>query len=143
MPGELGIVQSRSLEVKVVENGVLDAGVGQIACQRLFPHPFGNPHAADRGPQAVLQPAGIAADLTDAVARGNHGQDRLEKRPADDLDLPAIDQFGQAVDIFRMIGVQPLHQRAAYVQRHLQRLVTAKDLQEWHVAVFARPARKT
>ena len=66
---------------------------------------------------------------------GNHRQDRLEERPADDLDPPLRDQLGQPVDVLGMMRGEPFHQRAADVQRHLQRLVAAEDVQERAVAV--------
>ena len=72
---ELRIGQAGHFEMKVVENGILDAGVDQVVGERLLPNWFGDPHSADRRAQAVLQPAGIAADLADAVAAGNHRQD--------------------------------------------------------------------
>ncbi len=136
VPGKLRIVESRGLEMKIVENRVFDAGVGQVAAERLLPHAFGDPHSTDCGAKAVLQPAGIAADLSDPVSPGDHRQNGLEKRPPDDLDLPAIDQLGQAVDICGLIAGEPLHQRPAYVQRHLQRFITAENLQKRIVAVF-------
>ena len=86
--GQFRLGQAGALEVEVVEHGVFDAGVDQVAGERLLPDPLGHPQAADRGPQAVLQPAGVAADLADAVPRGDHRQDRLEVRPAEDLDPP-------------------------------------------------------
>ena len=138
MAGQLRLGQAGTLEVEVVQHGVLDAGVDQIAGERLLPDPLGHPKAADRGPQAVLQPAGVAANLADAVPRGNHRQDRLEIRPAEDLDPPLLDQLGQPVHVFGMMRGQPFHQRAAGVQRHLQRLVAAEDFQERAVAVVER-----
>ena len=78
----------------------------------------------------------IAADLADAVAGGDHRQDRLVEGPADDLDPALGDQLGQAVEILGMLDVEPFHQRAAGVQADLQRLVAAEDVEKRPVAVL-------
>ena len=133
---ELRIGQAGHLEVEVVEDRVLDAGVDQVVGEGLLPDPFGNPHAADGRAEAVLQPAGVAADLADAVPAGDHRQDRLEERPADDLDAALGGQFGQAIDILGVDRVEPFHQRTAGVQGDSQRLVAAEDVEKRQIAVF-------
>ena len=122
--------------MEVVENGVFDARIDQVAGERLLPHPFGHPHAADGRPQAVLQPAAVAADLADAVAAGDHRQDRLVERAADDLDPPLARKLGQAIDVFGMGRVEPFHQRTAGVQGDPQGLVTAENIEERPIAVL-------
>ena len=91
------------------------------------------------GAQAVLQPAGVAADLADAVPRGNHRQDRLEIGPAEDLDPPLLDQLRQPVDVLGLMRGEPFHQRAADVQRNLQRGIAAEDVEKVAIAVVERP----
>ena len=130
MARELLLGHAGAFEMEIVENRVFDAGIDQIAGEILLPNAFGNPHAANGRPQAVLQPAGVAADLADAVAGGNHRQNRLEKRPAQNFNAALIDQTGQAIDIGRLMGVEPFHQRAAHVQRNLQRFVTLENIQK-------------
>ena len=95
---QLRLGQAGALEMEVVQHGVFDAGVDQVAGEGLLPDPLGHPHAADRGPQAASQPAGVAADLADAVAARDHRQDRLEVGPAEDLDPSGVDQLGQPID---------------------------------------------
>ncbi len=121
--------------MEIVEDRVFDAGVDQIAGERLLPNPLGNPDAADGGAQAILQESGIAADLSDAIPRGNHRQDRLEICPAENLDPSLLDELGQPVDVLGLVRGQPFHQRAADVQRHLQRGIAAEDVEEVAVTV--------
>ena len=83
-----------------------------------------------------LEPVGVSCDLADAVARGDHRQDRLVERPADDLDPAGCDQAGQAIDIFAVPLVEPFHQRPAGVQRDRQIRVGLEDVQERQVAVL-------
>ena len=71
---------------------VIDAGGGQVAGHVLFPDALGDPHAADVGAEAVLQPGGVGLHLADAIARGKHRQDRLVERAADDLDPAGRDE---------------------------------------------------
>ena len=108
----------------------------QVVGEGLLPDPFGDPHAADRRAEAVLQPAGVAADLAHAVPAGDHRQDRLEERPADDLDAALGGQFGQAVDILGVDRVEPFHQRTAGVQGDSQRLIAAENVEKRQIAVF-------
>ena len=88
--------------MEVVEQRVAHAGVGQVAGERLLPHPLGHPHAVDRRAEAVGEPLGVARDLPDAIARRNHRQDRFVERAADDLHPPGRHERGQAIEIFRM-----------------------------------------
>ncbi len=134
--GQVVVGQSGGLEVEVVEHGVLDAGGHEVAGERLLPNTLGDPHAADRRPQAVFEPLGVHADLAHPVAGRDHRQDRLEERAADDLNPPLGDQFGQPIDVARVVGVEPLHERAAGVQRDLQPLIAAEDFEEGPVAVL-------
>ncbi len=122
--------------MEVVENRVFDAGIDQVVGECLLPDPFGNPQAADSRAEAVLQPAGVTADLADAVPAGDHRQDRLEERPADDLDTALGGHLGQAVDILGVNGVEPFHQRTAGVQGDSQRLVAAENVEKRQIAVF-------
>ena len=135
MAGQLRVGQPGALEVEVVQDGVLDAGIDQVAGIGLFPDAFGRPEAADGGPQAALQPAGVAADLAHAVAGGNHRQDWLEIGPAEDLDPPGVDELRQPIDVVGVMAGEPFHQRAADVQRNFQRRVAAENVQEHAVAV--------
>ena len=49
---------------------------------------------------------------------------------------PARDQLGQPIDVLGVLGVEPLHQRAAGVQGDLQRLVAGEHVEERPVAVL-------
>ena len=133
---QLGVGQPGHLEVKIVQNGIFDAGVGQVAGQGLLPDPLGHPHAADRRAQPVLQPAAIGANLPDAVAGRDHRQNRFVERPAQDLDPTFAGQLRQPVHVFAVLGVEPLHQRTAGVQGDSQRGIAAEDFEEGQVAVL-------
>ena len=139
--GQLRVGQPGALEVEIVEDGVFDAGVDQVAGERLLPNPLGNPKAADRGAQAILQKPGVAADLADAIPRGNHRQNRLVICPAENLDPPLLDELGQPVDVLGLVRAEPLHQRAADVQRHLQRGIAAENVEEVAIAIVERPLK--
>ena len=103
MAGQLRIGQPGALEMEIVEDGVFDAGVDQIAGERLLPHPLGHPNAADGGAEAILQKTGVAADLSDAVPRRNHREDRLEICPAENLDAALLDKLRQPVNVFGLV----------------------------------------
>ena len=74
------------LEVEVVEHRVADPRLDQIAGERLFPNALGDPHAADFCAEPSFEPFGIGGDLSDAIARRDHRQDRFKIGPADDFD---------------------------------------------------------
>jgi len=136
MAGQLIVGQPGRFEVEVVQHGVFDAGVNQVAGERLLPNALGRPEAADRRAQPVLQPTGVAANLTNPILRRNHRQDRLEIRAAENLDPPGLAQTGQTVEIVRLVFGQPFHQRAARVQRHFQRVVAAENIEKRQIAVL-------
>ena len=60
------------------------------------------------------------------------------ERAADDLDPPGRRQHRQPVDVFRMPRDEPLHQRAAGVQRDRQVRVLFEHVEERLVAVLVR-----
>ena len=98
------------------------------------------PRTARRQP--VLEPAGVAADLADAVAARNHRQDRLEIRPADNFDSAGCNEARQAVEVVGVMSVEPFHQRAAGVQGHLQRSDSARTRRATASSCLDRPARR-
>ncbi len=116
MARKLLLGHAGAFEMEIVENRVLDAGIDQIAGEVLFPNAFGNPHPTNGRSQAVLQPAGVTADLSHPVARGDQRQYRLVKRTPQDFHPPLIDQTYQTLDVLRLMGVKPFHQRAAHVE---------------------------
>ena len=111
-------------------------GGDQVAGEALFPDALGNPHPADLGAEPVFQPFGEGANLADPIARRNHRQDRLVKRPADDLDPPRGDMAGQPIEIFRMMRVEPFHQRAAGVQRDPHVRILLEHIEKRPIAVL-------
>ena len=85
-----------------------------------------------------MQQSGVAADLAYAIPRGNHRQDRLEPRAAENLDSPLLDQLGQPVEILGLVGREPFQERSADVKRNLQRGVAAEHVEEVAIAVVVR-----
>ena len=122
--------------MRIVENDVFRAGGGHVGCQALFPNPFRYPHAANLCAQAVFQIIAIAANLPDPIARGNHRQNRLEEGAADDFHSPRRHQRRQAIQIFRMMRIEPFDQRAAGVQRDLELRVAFEQIEKRPVAVL-------
>ena len=133
---QLAFNETGVLEMEVVEQRVLDPRGGQVAGHALLPNPFGHPHAANACLQPIFQPTAIADDLTDPIARRNHRHDRLVKRAADDFDSARGDQARQPIQILGMVDVEPLHQRPAGVQGHLQARIALEDVQKRPVAVL-------
>jgi hypothetical protein len=84
-----------------------------------------------------VQPLGVCPDLPDAVPRGDHRQDRLIKRPADDLHAARRDQPRQSLDVFRVPLLDPFQQRPAGVQCDWQ-VVLLEDIQERPIRVAIR-----
>ena len=77
--------------------------------------------------------------MPDAIAARDHRQDRFVERSADDFDPPLGRQFGQPVDVLRVLGRQPFEQAAARVERDLEvGRVAGKDVQERLVALLVR-----
>ncbi len=122
--------------MEIVEDRVLDAGLDDVAGQRLFPHAFGNPHPLHAGLQPRLEPLGVATDLPDPIARRNHRQDRFVIRAAHDLNAAGRHQASESIDVVRMMIVQPLQQRAAGMQRQAQIAIRLKDVQKRQITVL-------
>ena len=133
--GQVLLLQAGLFEMVVVEDGVFNAGGGDVADEVLLPDALGHPHAANARGEQVLQVLREGADLADAIAARDHGQDRLIEAAAHDLDLPAGDELAQTLDIIRPPVHQPFHQRAARVQGKRNLGVLFHELEERSVAV--------
>ena len=88
--------------------------------------------------EQLFEVARVGADLPDAVAARNARQDRLVERPAEDLDLPALDELAEPVDVLGVMLDEPFQQAAGGVQRDRELRVVAEDVQERAVAVLVR-----
>ena len=133
---ELILGKTGGLEVGVVEDRPLDPGAGEISGHARIPHPFRQPHAADPGVEAALEPGGVAADLADPIAWREHRQNRLVERPADNLDLAFVGQPRQPVEILRVVGVEPLGERAAGVDGDADAGVALEEIEERLVGIL-------
>ncbi len=58
----------------------------------------------------------VRLDLPDAIARRNHGQDRLVERTAEHFDLAFADQTLEPFDILGFASHEPFEKRPARVQ---------------------------
>src|SRR4029077_14603459 len=119
----------------VVENGVFDAGRGDVADKILFPHAFRHPHATNLGLEKLLQILSVRANLTDSISGRNHGQDRFIEPTAHDLDLSAAHESAESIDILRFVLDQPFHQAAARVQTDGNLGVTFEQLEKRRITV--------
>src|SRR5256886_2831744 len=68
-------------EVAVVQEHVLDAGLGEHARQVRLPHALGEPHPARTHAEVRLEERGEPLDLTELVVIGQNGEDRLLETP--------------------------------------------------------------
>src|SRR5262245_15615874 len=132
---ELFVGQAGVFEMKVVEDRVFDVGGGKIGGERLLPDALRHPHALDFRAEPQLKPIGIGRDLSNAVARRDHCQDRLVERTADDLNAAGSDQAAKTVDVFRMPLVEPLHERPASMQRD-GKIVLLKNVEKKLIRVL-------
>ncbi len=113
---QLIIGQTGGAKMIVIQYGVFDFRSGQVGCQIRFPNSLWHPHSTDPRVQSFGQPIGIRSNLTAAITRGDHRQDRLVKRTANNFDSTRCNEVGNAVEVFRMVPVQPLHQWTAGMQ---------------------------
>ncbi|MBK7702326.1 MAG: hypothetical protein IPI34_05235 [bacterium] len=125
---------ARLHEVVVVEQGELDAGAGQRTGQVRLPDALGHPDAAAVGAEVLAHPVAHHAQLPDAVALRDGGEDRLVKAAAEHLHAPGAHQEGRALEPLRVVPLQPLQQRAGHVQAEAELLVALDPLQERQVA---------
>ena len=86
-------------------------------------------------PNRSLQVGRVVADLPDAVAVGDHRQDRLVEPAAEDLDPPRLDQRPDPSDVLGLPLDQPLQQRARGVQDERDLGIALQHVQERQVAV--------
>ena len=96
---------------------------------------LGHPHTADFCPEELFEIARIGRDLADAVVGGNSRQDRLVERAADDLELAALGQGAERVDVFAVRVDQPFKQAAGNVQRNGDLRVILEDFQKGSITV--------
>ena len=75
-------------------------------------------------------PVGVHFDLSNAVAGGEHCQNRFKEGTADDFDSSLLDECGDAVEVFGMFVGEPFNQRAAGVQGEFNGIVSFKDIEE-------------
>ena len=136
---ELVFHEAGVLEVEVIKDGVLHAGNGQIAGEGLLPNPLGHPQPLHVRAQAAFEPGGVRFNLADPVPRGDHRQNRLIERPADNFNPPAADEPRQPVDVVAVMLVEPFHQRAAGVQRNPQLGgIAFQEVQKRQIAILIR-----
>ena len=135
MPEEFFWRQPRVAKVRIIEHRELDPCCRDIGGEGLFPNPLRHPHATHRFAEQCFQIIRVKPHLPDSVSRWNARQDRLIKRTAKNLDLPAVTHFSQRVDVLRMRGHEPFQQAAGVVDRHLNVGILAQHFEERRVAV--------
>jgi hypothetical protein len=124
------------LEVKVVEHGVANPSVGDVAGEGLFPYPLGHPHPLDFGAEAAVEPVAIGRNLTNPVTRREHRKDRLEVGPTDDLHPARFDQGRKPIEILRVVAIEPLHQGATGMEGDAERRIRLEDFEERQIAIL-------
>ena len=77
-----------------------------------------------RTPKCGLEVVRHHGDLPARVALGQDGQHRLVEAAAEELDLAALDQRAQLVEVVGPLALDPLEERAGVVQGHLHRAGT-------------------
>ena len=100
----------------VVEDRPLVAARHEVGGQGRLPDALGEPGTARPSPEPGGQLVAHPAQLGDAVGLGQRGQDRLGPAAAQDLDLTALGQGGQALDRLRLLDDHPLEERARVVE---------------------------
>src|SRR5580698_272382 len=132
---KLLVPQTGAPEMMVVKDRIFDPRARDVRSEILLPNAFGHPHAANFGPEKLLQIARVGRDLADAVMGRNSRQDRLVKRPADDLELAALGQGAERVDVLAVRVNQPFQQAAGNVQRNGDVRIILDDFQKGSIAV--------
>ena len=124
--------------MEIVQHGVLDIRRGNLTGQRLFPDPFGNPHAPNFRTESTLQPMRITLNLADAISRWDHRQDRFVEGTTDDLDTAGDGQLPETIQILGVMIVEPFHQWPAGVQGNAKFVVFLENVQERQITILIR-----
>ena len=91
-----------------------------------------------RTPKCALEVVGHHVDLPARVALRQHREHRLVEAAAEQLDLTALDERAQLVEVVGPLALDPLEQRPGVVQRHLHRRELGERVDERPVAVVVR-----
>ena len=128
----------RRPEVGVVEDGPVVAGRDERLRQVRFPDPLGEPRAAWPAPERRLELVGHPDQLADPIAVRQRGEDRLVPAAAEDLDLVALREGGEAGDEIGPLRAQPVEQGAGVMEGDPDAGVALEGLDHRQVGVLVR-----
>ena len=123
--------QAGGKEVRVVQNRVLHACLGQRAGERRFPNAFGDPRPARRLAEVVLDVIRQHPDLGNLIGVGNHRQDGLVIPAPNQFDLPALGELPELLEVLRVVFFQPLQQDSRKMQAQMNPRVLLQGTDEW------------
>ena len=109
-------------EVPVVDQGVANAGVGEVGGKLRLPDPLGEPESPGVDTEAPAHRLVHPVDLFDPVLARQRGEHRLVEAGQQDLDAAVGGEAAQPVEVCRLVVLEPLEQRPAQVQHDRKEL---------------------
>src|SRR5581483_12385733 len=85
-------IETRELEVVVVDRDVLHPRGDEVGGERRLPDALREPEPARPHAEALLDPIGHHLDLIDPIGARDRRQDRLVEAAPPELHLPALDE---------------------------------------------------
>jgi hypothetical protein len=125
-------------EVVVVDEHVLDPGLGENPRQVRLPDALGEPHPAGPDAELRLEEGGQPLDLSELVVIGQHGEDRLVESAGQELDLAARRDGAEQIEGARRALPQPLQEAARAVHAHPHLRPRLQPLEERTVGALRR-----
>ncbi len=126
-------LQACGQEVRVVQDDVLHARLGQGPRQAWLPDALCKPSAARRHATALANVVRHLTDLRHLVDVGNRWQNRLVVPPAHHFHLTGFDQLAQTLEEVGMVRLKPFEQDARIVQAHPDARMKNEDRQKRQV----------
>jgi len=121
-------------EVRVVEEGVVEARVAEEAREVRLPDPLREPHPARRGAEPFPKVVRHEPELPLRVVARDRREDRLIESAAEELDLPPRGELPENGEILGAVGLDPLEKRPGVVQGAADGGVALQHLQKRPVA---------
>src|SRR6185437_10361653 len=130
---QVGGGNAGELEVGVVEDGEVEAGPGQDACDLRLPNTLGQPCAARAEAEVAVERGAEKIQLRTLMRGRNDGEDGLVVAAAEELEAAGGEELAQKVEVLRMPFGQPVEEEAAEVQVEAQPGTAAGGLKEGQV----------
>ena len=119
----------------MVYEGVSDGGVCKLSHETLFPYPFRQPETTAVRLKVVQKVVLHQLYLGNPVFCGQQGQNRLIKSAPHHFHLSPVHHFGNFIEIFRVVSIQPFQERPAVMERNRDFRHFLKNIQKGGIAL--------